>query len=37
MCVARNYADHAQELGNAVPEEPFFFLKCVLLYVAQYW
>lgn len=27
MCVARNYAEHAKELGNAVPDEPFFFLK----------
>ena len=23
----RNYAEHAAELGNAVPEEPLFFLK----------
>ena len=27
ICVARNYAAHAQELGNKVPEEPIFFLK----------
>lgn len=26
-CVGRNYAAHARELGNAVPSEPFFFLK----------
>lgn len=26
-CVGRNYADHAKELGNAVPSEPLFFLK----------
>ena len=26
-CVGRNYADHARELGNAVPEEPVIFLK----------
>ena len=27
ICVGRNYADHAQELGNEVPEEPVLFLK----------
>lgn len=27
VCVARIYADHAQELGNAVPNELIFFLK----------
>ena len=27
ICVARNYAAHAKELGNQVPEEPLFFLK----------
>ena len=26
-CVGRNYAEHAKELGNAVPTEPLFFLK----------
>ncbi len=26
-CVGRNYADHAKELGNAVPKEPLIFLK----------
>lgn len=25
--VGRNYADHAKELGNAVPEKPLIFLK----------
>lgn len=25
--VGRNYSDHAKELGNAVPSEPFMFLK----------
>ncbi len=25
--VGRNYADHAKELGNALPKEPLFFLK----------
>ncbi|HEV2781072.1 MAG TPA: fumarylacetoacetate hydrolase family protein [Actinophytocola sp.] len=27
VCVGRNYADHAAELGNPVPEEPLIFLK----------
>jgi len=27
VCVGRNYADHAAELGNTVPEEPLLFLK----------
>lgn len=27
ICIGRNYAKHAQELGNAIPEEPLFFLK----------
>ena len=27
VCVGRNYAEHAQELGNAVPKEPLLFLK----------
>src|SRR6266568_4564368 len=27
LCVARNYVDHAKEMGTAVPEEPIFFLK----------
>lgn len=27
ICIGRNYADHAKELGNQVPEEPVFFLK----------
>ena len=27
ICIGRNYVDHAHELGNAVPEEPVFFLK----------
>jgi len=26
-CVGRNYAEHARELGNAVPAEPVVFLK----------
>ncbi|MHA2298618.1 MAG: fumarylacetoacetate hydrolase family protein [Candidatus Hodarchaeales archaeon] len=27
ICVGRNYAEHAKELGNVVPEEPLLFLK----------
>ena len=27
VCVGRNYADHAAELGNEVPDEPLLFLK----------
>jgi 2-keto-4-pentenoate hydratase/2-oxohepta-3-ene-1,7-dioic acid hydratase in catechol pathway len=27
VCVGRNYAKHAAELGNAVPAEPLIFLK----------
>lgn len=27
--VGRNYADHAKEMGNAVPKEPLLFLKPV--------
>jgi 2-keto-4-pentenoate hydratase/2-oxohepta-3-ene-1,7-dioic acid hydratase in catechol pathway len=27
ICIGRNYADHAKELGNALPTEPLFFCK----------
>lgn len=27
MCVGRNYAEHAREFGNPVPERPLLFLK----------
>src|SRR5579871_3898420 len=27
VCVGRNYAEHAKELGNEVPAEPLIFLK----------
>ena len=27
VCVGRNYAAHAEELGNVVPEQPLLFLK----------
>lgn len=34
VCLARNYAEHAKELGHVLPEEPVYFLKppsCLLL------
>lgn len=27
ICVGRSYADHARELGNAVPDSPVLFIK----------
>ena len=27
ICIGRNYAEHAAELGNQAPSEPMFFLK----------
>ena len=27
VCVGRNYADHAKELNNPIPQEPLIFLK----------
>jgi 2-keto-4-pentenoate hydratase/2-oxohepta-3-ene-1,7-dioic acid hydratase in catechol pathway len=27
FCVGRNYAAHAEELGNAIPDEPVIFMK----------
>jgi 2-keto-4-pentenoate hydratase/2-oxohepta-3-ene-1,7-dioic acid hydratase in catechol pathway len=27
VCIGRNYADHARELGNDIPEEPVVFMK----------
>lgn len=27
ICIGRNYADHAKELGNEVPSEPVVFMK----------
>jgi acylpyruvate hydrolase len=27
VCIARNYAEHAKELGHALPKEPVYFLK----------
>ncbi|MES2918536.1 MAG: fumarylacetoacetate hydrolase family protein [Pseudomonadota bacterium] len=34
VCVGRNYAAHARELGNAVPEAPILFLKPATAVVA---
>lgn len=33
MAIGRNYAEHAKELNNKVPKEPFFFLKPTSSYV----
>ncbi|RXK40971.1 acylpyruvate hydrolase [Tremella mesenterica] len=33
VAIGRNYAAHAKELGNAVPKEPFFFLKPTSSYI----
>ncbi|RLD25162.1 MAG: 2-hydroxyhepta-2,4-diene-1,7-dioate isomerase [Bacteroidetes bacterium] len=27
ICIGRNYADHARELGNQIPDEPVIFFK----------
>lgn len=27
ICIGRNYADHARELGNEIPENPVIFMK----------
>ena len=27
ICIGRNYAEHAKELGNDIPEEPVIFMK----------
>jgi len=27
ICIGRNYADHAKELGNTLPEKPVWFMK----------
>ena len=29
-CVGRNYAPHAKELNNPIPERPLIFLKAVI-------
>ncbi|TCD64254.1 hypothetical protein EIP91_004323 [Steccherinum ochraceum] len=33
VAIGRNYADHVKELNNAMPKEPFFFLKPTTSYV----
>jgi acylpyruvate hydrolase len=33
VAIGRNYAEHAKELGNAIPKEPFFFLKPTSSYI----
>jgi 2-keto-4-pentenoate hydratase/2-oxohepta-3-ene-1,7-dioic acid hydratase in catechol pathway len=33
VCVGRNYAEHAAELGNEVPKEPLLFLKAPSAFV----
>lgn len=35
VAIGRNFANHAKELGNAVPEKPMFFLKPTTSYVAS--
>src|SRR5665647_1761493 len=35
VCVGRNYAEHAAELGNAVPAEPLLFLKAPSALIAN--
>lgn len=27
FCIGRNYAEHAKELGNGIPDEPIIFMK----------
>jgi acylpyruvate hydrolase len=33
IAIGRNFAEHAKELNNAVPTEPFYFLKPVSSYL----
>ena len=35
VAIGRNFSEHAKELGNAVPKEPFFFLKPTTSYVTN--
>ena len=35
VCVGRNYAEHAKELGNEVPKEPLLFLKAPSAIIAS--
>ncbi|MDC3220599.1 fumarylacetoacetate hydrolase family protein, partial [Flavobacteriales bacterium] len=27
VCIGRNYADHAKEMGSEVPKDPVIFMK----------
>jgi 2-keto-4-pentenoate hydratase/2-oxohepta-3-ene-1,7-dioic acid hydratase in catechol pathway len=36
VCVGRNYAAHAKELGNAVPDAPILFLKPSTSHLCRY-
>ena len=33
MAIGRNYGEHAKELNNPIPKEPFFFLKPTTSYL----
>jgi 2-keto-4-pentenoate hydratase/2-oxohepta-3-ene-1,7-dioic acid hydratase in catechol pathway len=35
VCVGRNYADHAKEMGNEVPKAPLIFLKAPSAMIAD--
>src|SRR6476646_9860771 len=35
FCIGRNYADHAKEMGNALPPEPVVFMKPATSLVAE--
>ncbi|CAM9395980.1 oxaloacetate tautomerase FAHD1, mitochondrial [Lampetra fluviatilis] len=35
VCVGRNYAEHARELGNPLPQEPVLFLKPPTAFVRE--
>ena len=36
VAIGRNFAEHAKELNNAVPKEPFFFLKPTSSYLPNH-
>jgi len=35
IAIGRNYVDHVKELNNAIPKEPFFFLKPTTSYASS--
>ncbi|MGH9962625.1 MAG: fumarylacetoacetate hydrolase family protein, partial [Pyrinomonadaceae bacterium] len=35
VCVGRNYREHAEELGNKMPDEPLLFLKAPSAIIAD--